>query len=114
MEINTSPIAFGRLIPLGENKYEISGVYVKETLRGRGYGRRLVQFILNSIKETDIIYCVPFKHLINFYTSFGWRETLTEDEKLQLPQQIKEKVQWCNCKFTDQCTLLILKKSMTI
>jgi GNAT superfamily N-acetyltransferase len=118
LKVNTFPIAFGRLVPVGEKKYELSGIYVKETLRRQGHGRKLIQFILENTDEDDIIYCVPFKHLVPYYMSFGWRGNLTDEEKCRVPQQVKEKLEWCDTKFTANCTLLILynthKKKQTV
>jgi GNAT superfamily N-acetyltransferase len=88
------PAGLGRLIPLpsqqgdgGNDKkettataWELGGIYVQPAYRGKGVARDIVQGLLALARDelgtdatttTMTIWCLPFGHLLPFYTSCG-------------------------------------------
>ncbi len=86
--IENEKVGIGRLVPLADGSFELGGIYVLESFRGRGIARKIVSFLINNAAKSRI-YCLPYEHLREFYQTFG---LVICDE---LPKEVQEKYLWC-------------------
>jgi predicted GNAT family N-acyltransferase len=97
----------GRLITLDDGNYELGGMYVDSSQRGKGTARNIVMHLLQQAPKGATVYCIPFAHLENFYKSCGFADTEINDA---LPAEIKQKIGYCNQTFAAKTLLLRLVK----
>ncbi len=81
---------------VGEDLAEIRSLAVREDWKGKGVGRRLVDFCLTDAKDMRLQRIFALTYQIEFFEKLGFKKV----EKLTLPQKI-----WGDCvhcaKFTD-------------
>lgn len=102
---NEQYYGMGRLITIDENNYELGGMYVDDSQRGKGIARNIVMHLLNQVSAGTTVYCIPFAHLEGFYKSCGFADTEINDA---LPAEIKQKIGYCNQTFSAKTLLLKL------
>ena len=107
-EWSTQKAGIGRLVTIGENIFELGGMYVFEPFREKGIARKIVEFLLNHTATPSTIYCIPFQHLVPFYEHCGFRSC---PDFSNVPEEILDKFDWCAKKYTTPTSLLILKKN---
>lgn len=88
-------IGIGRLCRIEETIYELGGMHVFPSHRGKGIARQIVRFLLSSLDTHDQIFCLPFAHLRQFYSSEGF-EIVCGSELALVPLELREKYTWCN------------------
>jgi len=64
-------IGLGRLVELAPGVVELGGIWTAEAMRGRGVARAMVDELL--ARSRGPLWCIPFVHLLDFYTTFGFR-----------------------------------------
>ena len=57
----------------------LRGMYVAESLRGKGIGSRLLEIVSDAIESSEC-WCIPYTHLTGFYSQIGFR--VYEREKI--------------------------------
>jgi GNAT superfamily N-acetyltransferase len=67
-------VGLGRLVRLGADAVELSGIWTADAARGRGVARAMVTALLDRARDEREVWCVPFADLVSFYTSFGFIE----------------------------------------
>jgi N-acetylglutamate synthase-like GNAT family acetyltransferase len=112
-EYNGQKAGLGRLVSIDENNLELGGMYVFDTFQGKGIPKKITEFLLNQLIETQNVYCLPFQHLLPLYkfafTRFGF--VLCTDFS-QAPKKVFEKFQWCQTKYSKPVSLLVLKRTL--
>lgn len=98
-------VGLGRLQKIDEKSLEMGGIYVNESLRGKGVASKIVSKLVELSSEYESVYCIPFEHLEKFYKGFGFDEVL---EKTDVPKSVVDKYNWCN-DFYEAKTLLLIK-----
>lgn len=96
----------GRLVRVDEKNLELGGMYVLEPFRGKGIAKALVKFLLEHVKAHQIVYCIPFEHLLPFYKQCGF--TICCNIGL-VPKKIFDKVRWCKETYDHPTALLVLE-----
>jgi len=89
---SASPIALGRIDHHDDGALEIGGFWTHPDHRRRGLARRLVEHVIENLPHGRVVYCVPFDHLVDFYTSFGLRRVAADEV---LPASISAKQAFC-------------------
>lgn len=56
-----------------EGIFVLRGLYVAEDVRGGGIGTRLLQIVSDNVGNQDC-WCVPYKHLYEFYSNVGFSD----------------------------------------
>jgi GNAT superfamily N-acetyltransferase len=105
-EFNNQKAGIGRLVRVNSDSLELGGMYVFEVFRGKGIARKIVEFLLQNVQPAQIVYCIPFEHLVPFYKQFGFAPC-SHPEKA--PQELLEKYLWCREKYSQPTALLVLK-----
>lgn len=100
------PSGLGRLVPVGDQQWELGGMYVLPDFRRKGIARRVVQYLLDATDAGTTLYCIPFLHLSTFYESFGFRKVPKADLD-EVPAVILSKRQWCDTNYENQMGLLV-------
>ena len=107
-------VGVGRLIPINSVSWELGGIYVTPNARGNGIARRivqqLVQFASTNLAALETLWCIPFAHLLPFYSSFGFQKVNNTNacgESLDLPPKIRSKLSTCGCTFRNTPTVLL-------
>jgi N-acetylglutamate synthase-like GNAT family acetyltransferase len=106
-EANGIKAALGRLQKIKTESSELGGIYVLPKYRKNGIARKIVSELIIIGKKYQIIYCLPFSHLQDFYISFGF--DLVLDTK-KVPGKVLNKHKWCNSTYNDK--VLLLAKQM--
>lgn len=101
-EIQGERAGLGRLVQIDNENAELGGMYVFDEFRNQGVARAIVEFLLSQGKEFQFIYCLPFEQLKKFYESFGFIEC----DAQSVPEDIRNKYQWCNQTYADKVLLL--------
>jgi catechol 2,3-dioxygenase-like lactoylglutathione lyase family enzyme len=116
---NGVPAGLGRLIQLQDESasgcWELGGIFVKAEFRGKEIARKIVQRLLEIGKEVDnvtTIWCIPFGHLVPFYTTFGL-EKVSKCSKV-VPSQIKAKLGDCCSTFPENDVQLLKLDLLTV
>lgn len=104
-EFGGQKAGLGRLVKIDETHVELGGMYVFEFFRGKGIAKELVKFLLTHVKSSQVVYCIPFEHLLPFYKQCGF--TNCSDLK-SIPEKILDKYRWCQEKYTHPTALLVL------
>jgi GNAT superfamily N-acetyltransferase len=89
-EIDGEPVGMGRLVPAGENAYELGGMYVFDDYRGRGIARAIVDELIRIAGDADV-YCIPFADLTALYASAGFAPS----DPANATEHVREKLAWC-------------------
>ncbi|GAB4190295.1 MAG: GNAT family N-acetyltransferase [Simkaniaceae bacterium] len=103
-EWENETIGVGRLICLGNNSFELGGIYVADQFREQGVAKKIAFFLLQRVKEFHTVYCLPFSHLMDFYQKLGF-ELCREDE--EVPEEIR--IRHKSCQDTYQHRVLLMK-----
>lgn len=101
-EIDGERVGMGRLVPAGENAYELGGMYVDDAFRGRGIAHAIVEELIRLADDRDV-YCVPFANLETLYAESGFRRI----EAVNVPEKIQEKLDWCAREIPDRAVVLM-------
>lgn len=89
-ELDGRRAGLGRLVDVGENAYELGGMFVLDELRGRGVARAIVEELIRRAGGRDV-YCIPFADLEAFYASTGFVRAAGDG----VPTKVQEKLDWC-------------------
>ena len=106
-EFNNQNAGIGRLVRINSDSLELGGMYVFDVFRGNGIARKIVEFLLQHVQPTQMVYCIPFEHLVPFYKQCGFAPCTNLE---QAPKDLLEKYQWCKEKYTQPTSLLVLEK----
>lgn len=71
-EFNGEKAGLGRLVEVDEKNFELGGMYVFESFRGKGIAKEIVNFLLAYVKPSQNVYYIPFEHLLHFYKQCGF------------------------------------------
>lgn len=107
-EYNGQKVGLGRLVTIDDDTFELGGIYVVESFRGKGIAKEVVRFLLNQAKPYQTIYCIPFEHLVPFYQKFGFIQCINLE---MVPKDLLKKFNWCKEKYNNPTSLLVLKKN---
>lgn len=91
-------IALGRVCHRDDGAVEIGGFWTHPEHRGEGHARAVVSHVLGTIEAGTRVWCIPFDHLVPFYTSFGLEPV---PEGTAAPASIVAKLQSCGSAFSD-------------
>ncbi|MBQ4810136.1 GNAT family N-acetyltransferase [Pseudoalteromonas luteoviolacea] len=105
--IDGQKVGVGRVQTLSDKDAELGGMYVNPDFRGAGIAAKLVSFLVESASQFQRVYCLPFSHLSEFYTKFGFE---CVSERSSAPDLILSKHHWCN-EIYDHETLLFVKNN---
>ena len=89
-EVDGQCAGIGRLVPAGENAYELGGMFVDDAYRGRGVAHAIVNELIQRAGSKEV-FCVPFADLETLYAESGFRRI----EPVGIPGKIQEKLDWC-------------------
>ncbi len=53
------------------NIFFLRGMQIKSDARGQGIGKQLLKYFMSYLGDKPC-YCIPYRHLINFYSSVGF------------------------------------------
>ncbi len=81
-------VGCGALHIYWEDLAEIRSLAVREDKKGKGYGKKIVEFLLNEAKELEIKRVFALTYQVNFFKKLGFKEI----DKKSLPQKI-----WRDC-----------------
>ncbi len=97
----------GRLVNMGQDTYEMGGIYVQERFRGKQAASAIVGLLVEEAERREIshVYCIPFAHLESFYSRFGYKRV--EDESAVHPGVLK-KFRWCRTEYPHETILMKL------
>jgi N-acetylglutamate synthase-like GNAT family acetyltransferase len=93
----------GRLVPVDESNAELGGIYVFPEFRGKKIAEEIVKSLI-EMNTFPVLWCIPFEPLEKFYRKFGF----THVTKETVPQEITDKVAWCEGRYPDKAILLVL------
>ncbi len=105
-EIDGKKTGIGRLVRIDANHLELGGMYVFEEFRNRGVAGMIVEFLLRQALPSQMVYCIPFEHLVPFYQRFGFAPC---SDLESVPKELREKYLWCKTKYPQSTALLYLK-----
>lgn len=86
-------VATSRLQRLEGGSVELGGIWVDPARRGEGLARKMTLFAMEQSSAEEVLYCVAFDHLVDFYLSCGF--TLAEPSSA--PRDIRDKLEFCAC-----------------
>ncbi|MFL5783565.1 MAG: GNAT family N-acetyltransferase [Bacteriovoracaceae bacterium] len=92
----------GRLVPVDENNAELGGIYVFPEFRGKKIAEEIVRALI-EMNTFPVLWCIPFEPLENFYRKFGFTHITNEI----VPEEISDKVTWCEGRYPDKAILLV-------
>lgn len=73
-----------------ENSEKIlRGMQVQSQYQNKGLGKAMLQYLHDNVDLIDC-YCLPYKHLMNFYGRIGFREMPAEKVPLFLAERFNE------------------------
>jgi N-acetylglutamate synthase-like GNAT family acetyltransferase len=101
-EVEGERVGIGRLVPAGEDAYELGGMYVDDAHRGRGIAQGIVTELIRRAGTSEV-YCVPFSNLETLYEATGFRRV----EPVNIPAKIQEKLDWCAREIPDREVILM-------
>ncbi|HEX8252017.1 MAG TPA: GNAT family N-acetyltransferase [Thermoanaerobaculia bacterium] len=106
-QVDGEHAGIGRLVPAGEQAYELGGMLVFEDFRGRGVARAIIDELLRNAGEADV-YCIPFADLEPVYAKAGFAR---RERDGALPEHIVEKLDWCEREMRRPVILMQLIRS---
>jgi GNAT superfamily N-acetyltransferase len=104
-EFEEQKAGVGRLVSVDEAHLELGGMYVFEPFRGKGIAKKLVLFLLQHVRPSQTVYCIPFEHLVDFYKQCGF---VLCSQHEQVPKELLEKYRWCKEKYSHPTSLLVM------
>ncbi|MCM3273371.1 GNAT family N-acetyltransferase [Paenibacillus elgii] len=106
-EWNGEKAGVGRLVNMGQDTYEMGGIYVQERFRGKQAANAIVGLLVEEAGRRGVphVYCIPFAHLESFYSRFGYIRV--EDESAVHPGVLK-KYRWCRAEYPQETILMKL------
>ena len=99
-------LGLGRLVRVDGLHCELGGMYVFDNARGKGIARSLVNYLIDHRPPNNKVYCIPFKHLADFYQSCGF---VPVDSFSEVPQAVVEKYRWCDKTYSHGSLLYVLE-----
>lgn len=102
-EYDNSKVGVGRLQEIDNHNSELGGIYILPNYRNLGIASKIVSELLLIGAKYKRIYCLPFSHLNQFYTRFGFSDV--DDQRL-VPNKILKKHKWCNDTYNEKVLLL--------
>lgn len=111
-KVENENAGLGRLVKIDDHNTEMGGIYVLPLFRSLGVAEKIVsQLCEKNPFETSTIWCLPFDHLLNFYSKFGF----TKYENGNIPDEIVKKHNWCNTGNNyEHSVSLLYKKNKSI
>ena len=104
-EMDGTKCGIGRLVQISDEDLELGGIYVFPAYRNLGVAENIVKFLCNENDfKQQTIWCLPFEHLEDFYTKFGFFPS--EGGSETIPQDILKKHKWCNSNYGKNVLLL--------
>ncbi len=103
-ELDGARAGVGRLVPAGEDAYELGGMLVFDDFRGRGVARALIGELLRHAGDRRV-YCIPFADLEPVYAKEGFVRIAPD---APLPEHVAKKLQWCEREMTRPVILMRL------
>ena len=85
------PVALGRIQRHPGDEFELGGFWVQEERRGTGLARKLVAHVLGALDPGDVVWCIAFEHLADFYCTFDMKPF----EHSAAPESIRRKLAFC-------------------
>jgi len=67
-------VGLGRLVEHAPGVVELGGIWTDEAARGAGVARAMVTALLGRVAVAAGLWCIPFRHLLAFYQSFGFTD----------------------------------------
>jgi hypothetical protein len=101
-EVNGTFAGLGRVTEIAPGIGELGGMYVFPGHRGTGMSKSLIQFLFRE-SGLETLYCLPFEHLENLYTSVGFKAC---QPGAGVPVKVLEKHRWCNAHYRDSVLLM--------
>ncbi|MCG7495489.1 GNAT family N-acetyltransferase [Vibrio sp. Of7-15] len=95
----------GRLQNINDLDAELGGIYVNEECRGLGLASKIVDFLVENSASYNKVYCLPFSHLNQFYSKFGFTDA---DKGDGIPETVINKHKWCNKTYDNETLLFVL------
>lgn len=97
----------GRLIHLSPEHEELGGMFVSAPFRKQGIARQIVSHLLEQRNPSCNTWCIPLKHLIPFYSSFGFIEVGANYPNI--PDVLARRINWCDQNQDNGVSLLLIK-----
>lgn len=107
-EVDGVRAGIGRLQRIDEKNAELGGILVLSEFRGGGVARQIVRFLLEQSEQFLSVFCIPFEHLVPFYSDCGFHVL---DRVEGVPLEIQKKLQWCGDTYENKTTLMILERT---
>jgi len=104
-EVDDVPAGIGRLVPAGDDAWELGGMLVFEEFRGRGLARAMIEELLRHAAGRTV-YCIPFADLEPIYAGEGFT---TIEREAALPEYIQQKLAWCAAEIDRPVILMVLR-----
>lgn len=106
--VDNDNAGMGRLVVIDDQHIELGGIYVLPKYRGLGIAKTIVQSLCrdNPFDKSFTIWCLPFEHLVPFYSIFGF-STLPN---IPHPKDIEKKLTWCNTDNRYEKKVVLLHK----
>lgn len=102
-EVDGVAAGMGRLVPAGEDAFELGGMHVLAEYRGRGLARRIIDELLRRAAGKSV-YCIPFAELEPIYAAAGFVRTEASAED---PPYVHEKLEWCAREIPERAVILM-------
>jgi N-acetylglutamate synthase-like GNAT family acetyltransferase len=102
-EVEGEAAGIGRLVPAGDDAYELGGMLVFDAFRGRGVARQIIDELLRLADGRDV-YCIPFADLEPIYAKAGFTRI---EEDATTPEYVREKMEWCRREMTRAVVLML-------
>lgn len=87
-ESRGEPVGIVRIAP-ESGVFVLRGMRIAEPWQRRGLGTRMLHVIAEWLANRDC-YCVPYSHLVGFYSQIGFKEIAPEAVSPFLPARLKE------------------------
>lgn len=110
-ELRGERVALGRLVPLQNVEGEVAelgGIYVGDAWRGQGVARAIVDSLVERCSAFTRVYCLPYEHLVPFYTSYGFREV--DPTAVEIPEEVRSKHAWCLESYEPKTLMLVRER----
>jgi N-acetylglutamate synthase-like GNAT family acetyltransferase len=102
-EIDGQRAGLGRLVPAGDETFELGGMWVPDAFRGHGLARAIVDELIRRAEDAAV-YCVPFANLEALYASAGFQRIARDGA----PPKVQEKLEWCDREVKREVILMKL------
>ena len=81
IEENSNPIGFFDISKAREDyaEYEVQGLYIRKAYHKKGYGRQIIEFITDTIKQPFYLWCLTSNPSCHFYEHIGASKIATKN-----------------------------------